>query len=349
LSRLRAAALSLAAAAALAGCGVHPAAPLVQRAGLLPAAWARGMNFTAFTAGGYGSAAGDRSLRALAATGTRAVALDPYWYMRDASSSVLAPDPRRTASDASLMHAMRRARALGLEVIVKPHVDVDSGVFRGQIAPASVPAWFRSYDRMVLHYASLAQRGGARTFVVATELTSMTGYESRWRALIAKVRTRFSGTLTFAANWDEGARAVRFWDALDVVGIDAYMPLRTGVADPTVKQLVAAWAPYVASIDAIRRVAGKPVLFTEIGYGNRTAAAADPAQPRGRRSGAAQARAYEAAFRVWSAEPWVRGILWWDWPAQPPATGDPFSPAGRPAERVLRRWNGRPPPEHIGS
>ncbi len=344
MSAMRALAVWAIVAAAVAGCGGggRRAAPEPRRA-LLPSGWVRGMNFTSFTAGGYARPAAGRSLRALAATGTRAVALDPYWYMRDSRSSSVEPDAARTATDTSLLVAMRRARALGLEVIVKPHVDVDSGVFRGEIAPASVPAWFASYGRMVLHYASLAQRGGATTFVVATELSSMTRYENRWRALVAQVRSRFRGTLTFAANWDEGARAVRFWDALDAIGIDAYMPLRTAAADPTVEQLVRAWQPYVSSIDAIRRAAGKPVLFTEIGYGSRTGAAADPAQPRGRRSASAQARAYEAALRVWSRQSWVRGILWWDWPAREPASGDEFDPGGRAAERVLRRWNGAPP------
>ena len=38
----------------------------------------------------------------------------------------------------------------------------------------------------------------------------------------------------------------------------------------------------------------------------------------------------------------MRGILWWDWPVPVPAAGDTgYSPRGKPAEDVLRSWQGR--------
>ena len=44
------------------------------------------------------------------------------------------------------------------------------------------------------------------------------------RHLVAEVRAIYGGKLVYAANWDEIDR-VRFWDALDYVGVQLYAPL----------------------------------------------------------------------------------------------------------------------------
>ena len=49
--------------------------------------------------------------------------------------------------------------------------------------------------------------------------------ETEWRKLIARVRQHYRGPLTYAANFDQ-YNTVGFWDALDVVGVNAYFPLR---------------------------------------------------------------------------------------------------------------------------
>ena len=90
----------------------------------------------------------------------------------------------------------------------------------------------------------------------------------------------------------------------------------------------------------------RPVLFTELGYQSRSGAAASPHDASGRASQRAQARAYEAAYRVWSRQPGFEGIYWWDWPADadPASTGPgSFTPQGKLAEAVVRRYNGASP------
>lgn len=62
----------------------------------------------------------------------------------------------------------------------------------------------------------------------------MQGDTVRWPPLIAAVRRRFTGPLTYAANWDPGYKAVPFWSLLDYVGIDEYHPLRTVSETPSV-------------------------------------------------------------------------------------------------------------------
>lgn len=51
---------------------------------------------------------------------------------------------------------------------------------------------------------------------------------------------------------------------------------------------------------------------------------------------AGQANAYEGTLRSLWNEPWMRGIFVWRWSTRGEAGS--FSPQGRPAEEVLRRW-----------
>ena len=308
----------------------------------LPERWQRGVNFTAFLPRAYAKRTADRALLTARAAGTDLVSLTPTSYMDAADSSAIEADPAKTPTDASVLAAAREAERLGLEVAIKPHVDVRDGTFRGEIAPADREAWFHSYAELVDRYADLAQRAGARYFVIGTELTSMTGDEYAWRGLIQRARQRFDGKILFAANWVDGAEQINFWDALDGIGIDGYMPLGSD-PEPSVNELVEQWGPYAERMKALHERWRKPVLFTELGYESRIGTAARIDQGTAPLSERAQADAYEAAFRALSPLGFFRGIWWWEWSAEGlgigPGDGS-FSPEGKEAADVLEDWQG---------
>lgn len=321
--------------------------------GSLPQRWEKGMNLTAYEPDAFGSVDGDRALATLKATGTSHVAVVPTWYMDSATSTSVAPDREKTPSDESVLHAMRSARALGLTVALKPHVDLRDGSFRGQIAPSDIAAWFAGYRAMVSHYAELAGRGGADLFVVGTELTATIGQVDRWRAVIADSRRLFRGRLSYAANWVDEAEKVRFWKDLDLIGVDAYMPLVTeDEQNPPVPRLVDAWKPFVERLKALHERVDRPLVLSELGYESRLGTAAKPqGGAAGTVSQVAQANAYEAAFRAWSDQGFLRGIYWWDWTVtgtRIPAQDGGYSPEGKAGEAVLRRWNGAPASPLLG-
>ena len=313
----------------------------------MPPSWQKGASLTSWAPNEYGSRAADASLDALRATRSDSVAVVPTWYMPNRMSPVIAPDPSRTPADAGVMHAMRAAKARGFRVVMKPHVDVADGTWRGYLQPTDVSGWFASYRVFMEHYADMAQRAHADILVVGTEYESMTRHSLAWRELIADLRAHFSGELTYAANRLEEAEPIDFWDALDFVGVDAYMPLATNDPNPSVAALVHAWhrRGYVDRLRTLARRWRRPILFTEIGYYPHDGTAIEPnkvrwdwpvdAQP--------QTRAYEAFYEAFSDKPWVAGVYWWDWPAEPPAqsTSD-YTPRGKPAQRVIEKWN-RPP------
>jgi hypothetical protein len=64
--------------------------------------------------------------------------------------------------------------------------------------------------------------------------------DSHWRKLIAKVRTVYSGLLTESAikGWETRCT---WWDAVDIIGIDAYYPNQGN----TVQEKVQFWQQYV--------------------------------------------------------------------------------------------------------
>jgi hypothetical protein len=301
----------------------------------------RGANVTAYAADALIQPTATQALAALKATGATQIVLPVLWFQDTKTSTELQPDPLETPSDASLLAFAAAAKAQGFTVGFAPHVNVRDGTFRGEIAPSSKASWFASYAVMADHYAELAAQADADLLVVGSELVSMSTDTSAWRSIIADVKTRYDGPLTYAANWVQEAEKVGFWDALDSVGIDAYMPLTPTDATPTVAQLQSAWAPWITRMQALNAKTGKPIRLTEIGYTSRDGTAQAPAtEGTGAVDQSAQASAYEAAFRALGQLPWLSGVLIWDWSADGRESPGDYSPQGKHAQTVLTRWYG---------
>lgn len=305
----------------------------------------RGFNYTAWERDAYATRDSDASLFRLAATGANYVGLLVTGYMGNRSATEIWADPVRTPSETALVQAIQTARRYGLRVMLKPHVDVLDGTWRGHLAPSDVEKWFQSYREFLVPYARLAQEQGVGLFCVGTELRSLSGAEFRpyWEETIAAVRAVYSGPLVYAANWDEYPR-VAFWDLLDYVGIDAYFPL-SSARTPAVEELLAAWGPWRATLGAWQGRIGKPVLFTEVGYRSVDHAAKEPWnwEIRGSYNPEAQANALAAVLQAFQGQPWFAGVFFWNWLPNPYAGGPgdtDYTPQNKPAEQVLARFFG---------
>jgi len=300
-----------------------------------------GLNLTAYTAEGYADPKVQDDLEKIKDLGSTAVTIVPTWYMKNSSANTIKPDAAKTPSDTSLESAIGFAKDIGLKVILKPHVDVIDETFRGDIQPADRTKWFASYESFISHFADLATSTEADLFVVGTELKSVSGDTDPWKQVISTVDGKFSGELTYAANWDE-VDQVQFWDSLDLIGVDAYYPLVSEGQKPTEDELVSAWQTPIGSLQASSDRWGKPVLFTEIGYPTQAGAAAHPFEVRDGEpeDQAAQATAYRAAFAALADVSWLRGMSWWDWRADPSKSETKqmkigYPPEGKEAEGVL--------------
>jgi hypothetical protein len=300
----------------------------------------------------YGDAATAR--QELAATGANWAGVLATWYMDRADSSEIAPDVLRTPTDDAVRQAIRDLRSRRLEVMLKPHVDVQDGTWRGTIAPRDAAAWFASYRTFLAHYASLAEEEGAALFCIGTELATMTraAHGAEWDAVIAETKGRYHGRLTYAANANvpgDEFTSVPFWGRLDLLGLDVYTPL-TARSSPTRAELEQAWThnrdgnDMVAAYRNWQGAWSKPVVFTEIGYrsGDGTNRAPWDFEAALNPDPGEQADCYAAAYAVWLRESgWMQGVFWWSWSVPFPLPGDTgYDPRGKPAEDVLRQRQG---------
>jgi len=247
--------------------------------------------------------------------------------------------------------------------------------WRSTYNPSNAAAFFASYKTMIVAIAQMAQANGAASLSIGAELDQLTGpaYLSYWTDIITSVRAVFSGKLTYSSDWDDNispwqgqhgltagtgdlTTQVSFWSQLDYLGIDCYAPL-SDAASPTLANLIAGWTStpsdptslavtgnqslisYFASVAA---QAGKPLLFTEIGYESASDAAK---QPSGTSTNvydpSLQANLYSAFFQAWqqSGNNSLLGVYFWNWDPNVaevgPGNGPHFSPQGQPAQTVV--------------
>jgi hypothetical protein len=292
----------------------------------------------------------------LAARGVTWISQTPFGWQRglDSPQIEIVTDGRIYwgERDSGLVATARLARARGIRTLLKPHLWVMGGgpggghAWCGDIAmrsEADWQRWFARYQEFIVHYARLAEAAGIEALCVGTELQGTTQREADWRRVIAAVRRVYRGRLVYAANWSGEFERVRFWDALDWIGVQAYFPL-SNASESSVDELVAAWRPHVAQLEAVARRTGRPIVLTEIGYKASDFATKEPWTwtTADRPNPDEQARAYEAAFRALWNRPWLAGMYWWKWfpDGHPEAHGRDrfFTPQEKPAAGVLAKW-----------
>lgn len=254
-------------------------------------------------------------------------------------------------SDAGIHALARQADALGLGLILKPHIWVGDysaeGQNRSDIAFDTESAWTQwedDYRQLLMHYAHLADTTDADVLVVGTELESaVAARPDFWRGLIDSIRTVYDGKLTYAANWYQAYDRVPFWGDLDYVGVQAYFPISEADA-PSLQTLRSGWDEHRLALRRTAAEANRPILFTELGYRSVDYAAAEPwTWPRREEARERspdyeiQANLYRAFFDEVMPAPWFAGAIVWKW--HPAAEGDRplgFTPQGKPAEQVIR-------------
>ncbi|MDH3216610.1 MAG: hypothetical protein OEN01_09995 [Candidatus Krumholzibacteria bacterium] len=329
-----AAALAMVLIGACIGCSDLP---------FLPAAASRmevkGITLADWTAGGYSTAAAAAAVDRIAMTGANTLPVVITAYQTDVAANEVRVDNQLTPTQASLTPIVLQVQSLSapLELVLKPHVDVDTGAWRGGISPSDPARWFESYRAFLLPWAAQAEAWGAGQFVVGTELAGTLEHENRWRGLIADVREVYSGELVYAASWDE-AREVPFWDAVDLVGVNFYAPV-SGRKDSNRFEILRGWQPWLNRLQLLHKLTGRDVLLSEIGYRSVDGAGMHPYDFD---SDAAvdlveQSDLYWGALEAIGDIPWIRGVYWWNWLANGASDEEvkDYTPKAKPAENEL--------------
>lgn len=285
----------------------------------------------------WGSDRMPEALAAVRSLGANWVAIHPYARIGGDGSV----RTRYAGAEAPhhLTRPIRDARAAGLKILIKPHLAYWGSPFawRGEIGFESDEAWerfWRDYEAFILQIARWTKN--ADGLVIGTELRRTEAQEARWRALIEKVRAETDVPLTYAANWDNFEDVV-FWDALDVIGIQAYFPL-TGEDDSSEDAIRKGWARWMDTLSSFARDRDKPILFTELGYNQAYAAPVRPWEYQTDDEGArdVQELCMRVALASIESEPAVLGVFLWKWFVPPRSVGRNFQLATPRMQRVIR-------------
>jgi hypothetical protein len=304
---------------------------------------------------GYGSAHSAVALDEIVELGATWASITPFGTMDDLRDTEVCPEVEKPLAQnlVAVREVISQAQSRGLSVLVVPHVFVWSGEWRGLIEPGSEAgwrAWFDSYERFVLLWATVAAETDADAFSVGVEfLSSSQRHAWRWKDLVARVREVYRGPITYSANWDE-VEHVAFWDDVDFLCLNAFQPLsdRPGAGRA---ELTAGARRFAAEVAEIARLHDKPFALCEMGFKKMRDPAVRPWEwPEAMDASAvdphAQATAYRALLAGFVPEPRFAGLfVWkyfsdpWDWTQEEPFG---FSPRGALGEEVLREAFARP-------
>ncbi len=280
-------------------------------------------------------------LAEIRATGAPWVSLCVNYYQLRADSTEIGIAEPHTPSDQRLAEIIADCRALGFRVLLFPIVLIsqpEKDDWRGTLAPADRAAWFRSYGDLVARLAGVAERTGVSLFSIGSELLSLETDRESWLAIIAAVRSKYSGALTYSANWDSLAGPA-FLDALDCVGVTTYFSLTTK-NDPSIAELCAAWEPYREDLLVWQAHLGLPLIFTEVGFASQDGNNKDPWNYfiSERVDLGEQRDCFEAFNRVWLGEGRLAGAFFYNWFGDGGPSDTGYALEGKPGLAVVRQW-----------
>lgn len=244
-------------------------------------------------------------------------------------------------SGEDVRHVCEHARGLGLKVILKAMVNCRDGAWRAFIHFFDPPVptepcwadWFAAWTDHVCRVADMARENAADMLCVGCEMVGADGQAGHWRELIAKVRARYRGPITYNCDKYQEDR-VTWWDAVDVISSSGYYPIDR--LDENLRR-----------IQGAAEAADRPFMFMECGCPSRGGSEYRPNDWRfgqGRDLNA-QAAWYAAFVDALARYPFVRGVGWWDWPATrlyPEFAGaddNGYCTYGKPAGDVLKRFS----------
>ncbi len=291
----------------------------------------------------------EQSIDEIAAMGADTVSFVVDSRQENGASSKIYLDMRVTPTPEMLGRLIKHAKGKGLRVILMPIVLLDAprnNEWRGTIAPANWDQWWESYRGMLHHFAWIAQLNGVDVLSVGSELVSTEDirFINEWSDVIRDVRETFKGQLTYSANWDH-YRAVKFWDELDLIGMNSYYKLGND-RNVSVDEIVNRWRDIQKDLLAFQREIGKPLMFLEVGWCSLSNAAHEPwdyTKTTESYDPELQQKLFQGFFTAWHGNPKLGGFMVWEWPPVDGGPGDRgYTPKGKPAEKLIQEWLGKP-------
>lgn len=303
----------------------------------------RGANFVQSPGVSWDGAEATASMTQLREIGANWIVFVPF--LKQSSPSTCDLDATSSSSTESLGRAIAVARRLGFKVAVKPQILVP-GAWAGAVesyGEAAWACWFSAYQKSLLDYAILARSSGVDMLVIGTEL-KRTEKRPEWIALIAAIRSVYSGPLSYVFHESDDAKGFSALTAIDRVGVSVYLPV--GHSSTKFAEKI---RDHCENLKASLRTLGKPIWIGELGYPSRFGSGDSPWEwdERVARHRQVDLATQAILLDMWLDnlnEDWNKGVVIWNWMSDPKAGGPmntDFTPQNKPAESAIAcRWKG---------
>ncbi len=315
---------------------------------------------------GWGDLYLSGTLEALKGSGARWVAFHHFWSYSSTSTPVIESSYQSegfASNEARIVEfeaMVKEAKDRGYKVLIIPSLYF--GNMLGSLKPEEetllnvslygehtagwYDAWFACYQNFLDEVTAVAERQGVDMISLGFHRTYVTqdgrdGYDTtaRWRELITRVRSRYSGKLLHIADSQglesSNLREIAFWDDVDYIGVllTGGIAQHTGVAAPTKQQVIDAFQVMYSTLNLAgyyNDLGKKTVLITSYSSSDKCwngdwFEEFEP-QPNIAEDPAAQERLYDALYTSVSTHTWIGGVFpwgyWWKGTSYNNAPGD---------------------------
>jgi len=124
--------------------------------------------------------------------------------------------------------------------------------------------------------ATLAQTLNVEALSVGLELSQISGGNlDLWQNLISNIRKEYSGLLTYCSIfWPIETQNVVFWQYLDFISMDTYLPFWNGTgSSPSLQDMENTYSVYLQGVSAWKNsqanISSMPLILSEVGYPSR--------------------------------------------------------------------------------
>lgn len=270
------------------------------------------------------------------------------------SSTQIFYDYKSTITDKDLIFAINRIHERGIKVCLKPVINCEDGVWRAYIDFPDEDMlgqdrywneWFESYSAFLCHYAELAQDTGCEMLCIGCEMSGTERKEDHWRRLIGEVRRIYDKPLVYNTNHGREDQ-VKWFDALDYIGVSAYYKVGKKPAD-TKDNMLKAWESLSPGMESLSKKYKKQIIFMEIGCRSARGCAMMPwdfVHTELPWDEDEQAAFYESCLEAYHDKDWLAGFFWWDWSIEIYDTraealeDNGFNIHLKKAEEVIKKW-----------
>lgn len=165
-----------------------------------------------------------QAMQNIQALGSNTAILTPTWTYSNANPLILAPIPGKDSFWNDTYRMVTQARALNMNVAIFPTPRFATSTDYFWISAPKTEAWWQTwfdhYRAFVVNYADLASQSGAQTLIIGGDWLSPAlpngtlpdgttssdvpaNAETRWKTIIAEIRTHFRGTILWALPYEQ--------------------------------------------------------------------------------------------------------------------------------------------------